>query len=327
MKIRHLNIGGNRLLGELALGLGHQCPSCWLNMHNYQPFRHFHACITPNAPSGATSPREGSGACGLCQQGAVVEIPLIINPQIAPVSQSRTWSRTSRLSSLSNPRRPHLTKSYLKQNTMSNSRGWPLLEVNVTFPAINPPSDASVSIRFPELDQAKWYHDYITKKSFHSINNLQSRRRDNTVSVRLPSRFTRISESVHYDGFYFTVSDKKLAQDWVENMLVWRLLPESSANPNQAQLGVIRNWSEDPGVSPWLLACLSSPKTGPLPPALPQRPAGYDNPSAIYGGRNPPRELGGAVGSSGPRPRAPPVAQPRDIGQAVGSRCNSIILQ
>ncbi|KAM7211627.1 hypothetical protein V8F06_012980 [Rhypophila decipiens] len=218
---------------------------------------------------------------------------------------------------------------------MSTLRGWAYLEVHVTFPVINPPSDASVSIRFPEPEQAFWYHGYILSKPFHATNNLQSRRRENTVTVRLPSRFTKITASVRCEGFYFTVSDKRLADEWVANMLVWQLLPEYTLGPNQTQLAVVRNWSHSPTISPYLLACLP-PAKGRQPPPIP--PSGHALPPRQVPGPAPhvqdyravPAEIGGAVGSAAPRqppqpqpPPPPPPLPPRDLGQAVGSRFQS----
>ncbi|KAM7204705.1 hypothetical protein V8F20_003489 [Naviculisporaceae sp. PSN 640] len=231
--------------------------------------------------------------------------------------------------------------------------GWAFLEVQVTFPVINPPSDASVSIKFPEPEQAQWYYGYILSKPFVSANRLYPKHRDNSVTVRLPSRFTRISASTRCDGFFFTVTDRKLADDWVANMLVWRAFPEYTINPNHTQIGVVRNWSHDPIISPHLLACLPPSKTK-IPPALPPRPNAGQAQAAQAPPLPPQRELGGALGSNqgvywtrppqaGPfgnvlqrrelgdalgssslgRPPPPPPPQPRDVGEAVGSRFNT----
>jgi hypothetical protein len=124
------------------------------------------------------------------------------------------------------------------------------LEVHIKFPTFDPPTDAYISIGFPELRQAKWYHQHIKGTALHHEQNLLSQRKDRMVSVRLPSRFTQISASSKCDGFYFTVSDEGLAEQWVASLVVWKFLQGS-----KTQLYVTRNWAQDPNVEKLLRDC------------------------------------------------------------------------
>lgn len=123
----------------------------------------------------------------------------------------------------------------------------PPLNVRVRFPTHTPPTDASITIRFVEVEHAKRYYDYLTKTHirFHEQYNLRASRREKSITMRLPTRFNGISASVRCKGFFFTVSEGYIgfAQDWVRTLKLWSFLEESST-----EVFVMRDWFQHPSV-------------------------------------------------------------------------------
>ncbi|KAK8046027.1 hypothetical protein PG996_014091 [Apiospora saccharicola] len=98
---------------------------------------------------------------------------------------------------------------------------------------LSPLSDRlPVIVGFPEESHAKNYVDYIRKLSITKATGFRVARGKGSrhVELHLPKQIGSITRSAEVPGgFYFTIDDKLIAHEWVEDMLIWEFA-EGSEN-------------------------------------------------------------------------------------------------